>query len=161
MFAILEDEEKWPGDVGTSAQQFDDVRMADIFEEMKFRQEIGQFGGNRFADISTAYHRRGRFGHLGSHDTMASYSGDGSDGGAHNLSEFTFAQRRFLIDDEPLAWDFPLAICRLIKLGKKKFNDATPTGYFHDRIITEIPNDRNDMFCWTFSSAPLRRLSSM
>lgn len=119
MFAILEDEEKWPGDVGTSAQQFDDVRMADIFEEMKFRQEIGQFGGNRFADISTAYHRRGRFGHLGSHDTMASYSGDGSDGGAHNLSEFTFAQRRFLIDDEPLAWDFPLAICRLIKLGKK------------------------------------------
>jgi hypothetical protein len=50
---------------------------------------------------------------------MASYSGDGGDSSAHDLSEFTFAQRRFLIDDEPLARDFPLAICRLMKFKKK------------------------------------------
>lgn len=138
--------------------------MADIFQQVELWQEISQLRGNHLADISAINHN-GRFGHFGGHYAMASYSGDGCDSSAHNLAKFAFAQRRLLVDDEPFARDFPLAIRRLnslVKKKKKKINHSMCKRKWDvHRSITDIPKGRNDMFEWSRSSAPLKRLSSM
>ena len=66
VFAVLQDEQERSGRVRASAQQFDDVGMVDVLQQVEFRQQILQFGRSFRTVVVTV-----RFGHFRGHHSVS------------------------------------------------------------------------------------------